>query len=125
MDEMLVLADNHQNCPLFEHFFLERLPEDIRLQLANDDFMDARKIALKTDLLWQAKSTSQPMSISKVMQPLDTVSTPKYTCCFYHHEFGEKAKKCRPPCDFKVTVNNFAAKQDNLLFICDKKTLSS
>ena len=47
MDEMLVLAYNHQNCPLFEHFFLEQLPEDIRLQLANDDFTDARKIALK------------------------------------------------------------------------------
>ena len=51
MDEMLVLADNHQNGPLFEHFFLEQLPEDIWLQLANDDFMDARKITLKTDVL--------------------------------------------------------------------------
>ena len=85
MDEMLVLADNHQNCPLFEQIFLEQLPEDIRLQLANDDFMDARKIALKADVLWQAKSTSLPMAISKV-------STPKYTCCYYHHKFGKKAK---------------------------------
>ena len=50
MDEMLVLADNHQNCPLFEQIFLEQLPEDIRLQLANDDFTDTRKIALKADV---------------------------------------------------------------------------
>ena len=56
------------------------------------------------------------------MQPQDTVSTPKYTCCYYHHKFGKKAKQCRPPCDFKVTVNNIASKQDNLLFICDKNS---
>ena len=55
MDDMMALADGHHVCFLFEFAFLEQLPEDIRLQLANDKFEDLRALAKKADALWVAK----------------------------------------------------------------------
>ncbi|XP_045127726.1 uncharacterized protein LOC123514144 [Portunus trituberculatus] len=42
MNEMLALMDGHKPCLLFEQIFLEQLPEDIRLLLADADFTDPR-----------------------------------------------------------------------------------
>ena len=42
MDEMLSLLADHGFCFLAEQLFLEQLPEDIRLQLSNDDFTNPR-----------------------------------------------------------------------------------
>ena len=39
MDEMLALMDGHLPCFLFETRFLEQLMEDMRLQLADSDFV--------------------------------------------------------------------------------------
>ena len=58
MNEMLALADGHKPCLMFEQAFLERLPEDIHLLLADADFSDARKVAAQADVLWKAKRES-------------------------------------------------------------------
>jgi len=52
---------------LFEEVFLRQMPDDIRLQLAQQDFSDLDVVAERADALWQARS--QPGSISKVTQP--------------------------------------------------------
>ena len=43
MDEMLSLLDDHQPCMLFEQLFLNKMPDHIRLQLADADFTDPVK----------------------------------------------------------------------------------
>ena len=64
--EMRSLAAGH-TCMLFEEVFLRQMPDDIRLQLAQQDFSDLDVVAERADALWQARS--QPGSISKVTQP--------------------------------------------------------
>ena len=102
MDEMLALMDGHHPCLLFEQIYLEQLPEDIRLQLANEDFSKPRSLALRADALWQAKGYCSP-SINKIASghknPTAT-DTPTTGWCFYHAKFGKEAKKCKLPCTF-------------------------
>ena len=45
MDEMLSLLADHGFCFLAEQLFLEQLPEDICLQLSNDDFTNPQALA--------------------------------------------------------------------------------
>ena len=65
MDEMLSLLADHGFCFLAEQLFLEQLPEDIRLQLSNDDFTNPRVLATKAGVLWIAKQQAAT-AINKV-----------------------------------------------------------
>jgi hypothetical protein len=93
MDEILALLDDHEPCLLVEQIFLEQLPEDIRMQLAEADFSDPRAVAIRADTLWLTKSQGE--SIHKVDS-----SAKKSNWCFYHNKFGKKAQKCNTPCDY-------------------------
>lgn len=114
MNEMLALMDGHKPCLLFEQVFLEQMPDDIRLILADDDFTDPRRLAARADELWQAKqqseavinnvvavtrrvppTTSAPANEGKVTPP---VSANKDKWCYYHQKWGAEARRCRPPC---------------------------
>ena len=111
MDEMLALLDGHQPCMLFEQLFLNRMPDDIRLQLTDTDFTDPRKVAEHADELWQAMSLNSCPTIHKVTMPgrqtrAKSTGPAKETCdnnadwCYYHNKFGDKARKCVQPCTF-------------------------
>jgi len=52
MDTMLALLEGHQPCLLFEQLFLNRIPDSIRLQLAEADFSNPCKVAEHADTLW-------------------------------------------------------------------------
>ena len=69
MDEMLALLDGHQPCMLFEQLLLNRIPDGIRLQLADADFADPRKVAELADELWQSISVSSYSTVHKVAWP--------------------------------------------------------
>ena len=49
MDEMLALLGDHPPCLLFKQLFLERLPEDIRIQLVDSKIDDYRRLARRAD----------------------------------------------------------------------------
>ncbi len=110
MDEMLSLLDNHRPCMLFEQLFLDRMPGPIRLQLADTDFADPRRVVEQADRLWLSLEHGRTLAIHKASylhrQPggKSTGSTkPKDTnseWCYYHNKFGNKAKKCLQPCKF-------------------------
>ena len=55
MNETLALMDGHKLCLLFEQAFLEQMPDDIRIILADDDFKDPQQLAARVDVLWHAK----------------------------------------------------------------------
>lgn len=118
MDEMLSLLDGHQPCMLFEQLFLNRMPDPIRLQLADADFTDPRKVAEQADRLWLAMDHNSSSALHKVTYPRrqarakptapaksdDTNSNADW--CYYHNRFGDKARKCIQPCKFS---GNFQA----------------
>ena len=105
MDEMLALLDGHQPCMLFEQLFLNRMPEVIRLQLADGDFAAPRKVAEQADELWQSMSHSSYSTVHKVLWPrrqvqvkptgsVKEIDNNNADWCFYHNKFGDKARKC-------------------------------
>lgn len=103
MDYMLSLLDGHKPCLLAEQLFLEQLPEDIRVILAEDDFNDPRAMALRADTLLLAKQQSTCNDVHRVKvlrsdtKPLQPA---KQDLCYYHTRFGQQARKCRAPCKF-------------------------
>jgi len=124
MDEMLCLLQDNHPCLLFEQLFLEKMPDDIRLQLANQSFDDPRAVARYADILWQARSHSAwptvgntPVYTASVHAtaakagPAKQKSRPRRyresgespsgdRMCFYHTRFGDKATKCESPCSY-------------------------
>lgn len=110
LSDMRSLASGH-NCMLFEEVFLRQLPDDIRMQLAQQDFGDLDAVAERADALWRAKSQHFEPGINKVAKPRrnsrqptvatsDSDSAQHEGWCFYHTKFGSKAKKCNTPCSF-------------------------
>lgn len=111
MNEMLSLMDGHKSCLLFEQVFLEQMPEDIRLLLADEDFTDPRRLAARADVLWQAKQqdraiisrvTSIPQTEKRVVPGAESTTATnnanKTKWCYYHQRWGADARRCRPPC---------------------------
>ncbi|XP_051899301.1 uncharacterized protein LOC127585678 isoform X1 [Pristis pectinata] len=116
MNEMLALADGHKPCLMFEQAFLEQLPEDVHLPMADVDFSDPRKVVAQADVLWKAKKESgtsvgqitkppaqcqdRPGPATERTQPRGSSEEATVQWCFYHQQWGAEARRCRPPCEF-------------------------
>ena len=120
MDEMLALLSDHTPCLLFEQLFLERLPEDIRIQLVDGKIEDHRALARRPDALWSSRdmepftatavqrrplATRQKQTTSGTRQKQTTSGTSGFDTpdsnrlCYYHRIFGEAARQCKQPCN--------------------------
>ena len=114
MDEMLSLLEGHEFCILAQQIFLEQLPGDIRLMLANDNFAKPRALALTADGLWLAKrEMASNISKVRVTQHKDK-SEESQGWCYYHNNFGDKAHKCKPPWTYpnKPKIGSVTASHD-------------
>ena len=111
MDEMLALLDGHTPCLLFEQIFLEQLPEDVHLPLANANFSYLCAVSLLMDTLWLAcdqdvgatTTVSHVSVVPKCCNKFSSTSaefTDTKGLCFYHARFRNKAHKCKAPCAF-------------------------
>jgi len=103
--EMRSLSDGHTSCMLFEEIFLRQMPDEIRLQLAQEDFSDLDAVAERADALWLAmRSHTGIHKVVKAPRPPrhnpDNASTNTSGYCFYHAKFGAQARKCRDPCAY-------------------------
>ena len=124
---MLSLLADHGFCFLAEQLFLEQLPEDIRLQLSNDDFTNPRALATKADVLWIAKQQAATAINKVTSQPKGKITTAHATrqnWCFYHKRFGDDAKNCKAPCNHPAapriaTVTTCKDKRARLLYVKD------
>ena len=61
-------------------------------------------------------------SENNVAQPTDTATA---QVCYYHHNYGEKARLCSEPCSYYVSlgqreVENIALSHSKLLYVADK-----
>ena len=125
MDHMLALLGDHEPCFLFKEIFLQQLPDQVRLALANSPITDFRQLAREADKFFSAgkkcfaatpPATPPTSSDGNLHQPYSISATtttvprrPKQSTstgmCFYHAKFGNKAKKCLPPCTFQASGN--------------------
>lgn len=120
MDHMLALLGNHEPCFLFKELFLQQLPDQVRFSMANSVKTDFRHLAREADIFFSAgkkcfAATAAATSGEYGFQPLSVSATAVARrvrpsgLCFYHAKFGNKAKKCLPPCNFSVAGNALAA----------------
>jgi len=103
MDEMLALLGDHLPCLLFEQLFLERLPEDIRIQLVDDKVEDCRMLARRADALWMSRdmglgTNAVQRNPPSGQRPKGKISSDEW--CYYHRTFGRAARKCNQPCSW-------------------------
>ena len=111
MDEMLALLGDHSPCFLFEQLFLERLPEDIRIQLVDIKTENLRELAQQADALWQCRDMESINGIQRRRTRPSNQRRPRPTApprfpdtsnrgdlCYYHRTYGEAARQCRQPC---------------------------
>jgi len=97
MDKIQALSGDHGVCYLTKQIFVNALPEQIRLQLNDVDFTDPQKAARKADELWSTmQHNDHGRSILAIAKSDDNASE---DYCFYHRRFGNKAKKCKGPCN--------------------------
>ncbi|KII62664.1 putative aarF domain-containing protein kinase 5 [Thelohanellus kitauei] len=114
---MRSIAGEHTSCLLFEEIFMRQMPEDVRMQLADEDFSNLDQVARRADTFWQSKNNNCGISsikkcedehIAAISKPLprnqDRVK--QSTMCFYHETFGQNARKCRPSCSFDSSKKN-------------------
>ena len=104
MDEMLALLGDHPPCLLFDQLFLERLPDEIRVQLVDAKIEDHRELAMRADALWAAREMGARANAIQRRPPIgrrpkpDPPTVPQDKLCYYHRKFGESARQCRDPC---------------------------
>ncbi len=95
MDEMLALLGDHPPCLLFEQLFLERLPEDIRIQLVDSKIDDCRQLAQRADALWVSWDVASDIHAVHRKPPAGQKFKPKAPApspdklCYYHRTFGD------------------------------------
>lgn len=114
LDEFLSIlgSDYHPDCLFFEQLFRNQLAPELQLQLASAVFSDPRAFAEKADQLWAARGRSEICAIGnsflrdKTRKHFSSRQPPHTDSglCYYHQVFGDKAKKCRPPCK-RASVN--------------------
>ena len=114
---MALLPAGEQPGYLFKALFLERLPADMKDQLAAGNYDSPREMAVVADRMWDAKR-SQPgfSSIAAVRSTSPgrgrspgrnkspgrrREATPGRRpgwLCFFHHKYRDQARKCEQPC---------------------------
>lgn len=106
MDHMLSLLGDHQSCFIFKQIFLQQLPDHVRAPLANSTIGDCRSLAYEADKFFISAKSQHISNVipSQQNEPVDSL-------CWYHHRFGNTAKKCNPTCKYFAKFNS--TKQGN------------
>lgn len=99
VEEMLTLIGDHPHCFLFKQLFLERLAEDIRVVLADDNMDGHREFAKRAGALWLIRTTGSANAVKLRHPPPPPPTHPSSFVC-YHAKFGDKANMCHGPCPF-------------------------
>jgi hypothetical protein len=110
-----------EKSPFFVTSFLRRLPNELRILLAHENFEDLKAVSQKADALWQLCPRPDPLaaiadgteiaelSIAGVGQrsakdrsaaqqkKKKPAGKRSVTYCWRHHKFGEKAFSCEEP----------------------------
>jgi hypothetical protein len=103
MDRMLQLRGNGAEDLLFRHAFLQQMPVHVRQALqhmkgaSNEELGRAAKELIDLQGHGAASTGFATNAVSEIS---------KRGRCFYHENFGEKARSCREPCNYKKKQGN-------------------
>ena len=132
MDKMMNILGPHEGGILLPYHFKSIMPDYVRNTLALSKEEDLQRLAAEADKIFLAgqgqhnqvcstESAEQPevteAEVDRIQrrQPHQRDRThnrkTNYQLCFYHFKFGDKAKKCTPPCDKAEKSGNSKAGQ--------------
>jgi hypothetical protein len=130
LNDMLELCPKgEESTSFFCYLFLQRLPREIRVLLADEDPANMRAVADKADKLMvmhslqahdmaavpqQESDSEYEDAVTAVKggfkksnkkkkaahKKTDSQPSKQSTLCFYHASFGDKARNCRDPCSW-------------------------
>jgi hypothetical protein len=110
-----------EKSPFFIAAFLRRLPNELRILLAHEDFTDLKAVSQKADALWQlcpradtlaavteidasemlvagvGQRSAKDRSAAQQQKKKKAAGKKSITYCWRHHQFGEKAYNCADP----------------------------
>jgi hypothetical protein len=112
-----------ERSPFFIASFLRRLPNELRILLAHEDFSDLKAVSQKADALWQLCPRLDSINAAVAALDVDDASAPiagvgqrpakgrsaaqstkkkgsgkkSIVYCWKHHQYGEKAHSCADP----------------------------
>ena len=102
LHEMMELCPTgHEDSPFFLFLFLQRLPKELRIMLADDNEEDLRTVALRADKLWSLHNHQQHGYVAAVessstqQQPPATVAAVKGNQSSGNGRFGGRRGKGR------------------------------
>ena len=106
MNQMLALLGDRSADFLLRHLFLSRLPEQVRGPISSLH-KDLSGLGKEADRVWLATSNCQTVAsvqneVQAVRQKPASSKTDDSSAgeCWYHRTYGEKARKCIPPCNW-------------------------
>ena len=124
LERMLNLLGAEDPMILFTELFMRTLPAQVRMALANTTIVGPRALAREADRFVLAMPKRSPDLLAPATAPPpDRRRRAKDDAgpsgqqgnaaghCFYHANFGAKAKRCRSPCSFGRTGNGRASAQ--------------
>ena len=105
---------------LFKALFLAQLPPDVRRILAMSSKTDINKLASEADRITEVARLTQVVQVNATGAsrgpPQQSQRSQVHTgprpwskipgLCKYHSTFGDKARKCEPPCKFGNALGN-------------------
>jgi len=114
MDKMLALLGQQEPCFIFREIFMQQLPAHIRAHLIQAKITDCREMSLAADALWSVNYANNISAVSSIstskVKHTQVIGKPKSGLCYFHERFGDAARQCRPPCNFKAQGNSSAGR---------------
>ena len=121
MARMLSLLGAEEPNFLFRELFLRHMPPQVRTALASRRITNPRELAAEADRFFLAARSSTPEMLAPIrssVRPADirrpdgaAAATDNTEMCYFHARFGAKARRCRPPCNYKPAGNEKADTQ--------------
>ena len=100
-DTILQLNGEHQEHFCLRHIFLQALPITVRQVLAASPIKGLRDLGLEADrILSTCESVNTMVEETTSVDAVNSSKKPVRNLCFYHKNFGTKARRCQAPCDW-------------------------
>lgn len=101
---------------LFHYLYMKKLPEDMRVLLAEFKAEDIKLLAAKADVIAEQRARKQVYEVREqfqqdLEQEVHAVNQRQqrqqgtYKLCHFHKKFGKEAYRCQAPCSWKPAGN--------------------
>ena len=89
--------------------FVNAMPTTVQTHLLARDYKDVSEMADTAEAL----VSEGLVGVSAATKPRPAAGKPKRELCFYHRNFGDRARRCQPPCRLNHTFRVNQISDDN------------